>query len=234
MSKGPPPELPQPITPDPYASHRQLVSELKLAFETLEKVETDLGKLDSARATVASEREKLLADSLLNDSEKLIDSLAKANARGEVLDHKRGHLMSELEKAQGELQLLTVESGSRFGTLWRIYRGFLLSQAASKISELLDPEFAPLQAANIEVLTPFARDVVRAENEVRIELSPECSNPLHDSPIRSWSEEVPATMQIVRQWALVVLKRGPVLLARVAEARLELSLPQPAGQQEAA
>jgi hypothetical protein len=217
-----PPESPQPAaSPDPFHDYRQLLSELELASQSLEKLEADLAKLDEQRLAVASEHARLLAESVENDSEKIIDALAKTNARKQVLDNRREHLQGPLEKAQVELQYAVVESGSRFGALYRHLRAHAMEQAAAKIAELVDPFQAALQKGNIQLLAAHSRELSGCE-EVRIEPDLDCATPLVDRTPAQRAE----TLSIIKAAAARILVAAPKLLERVSAAKVLASVPE--------
>jgi hypothetical protein len=213
------PESPQPVTPDPYASYRQLLGELETASQALEKLESDLAKVDEQRAAVAEEHARLLAESVENDSEGIIDALAKTNARMQVLANRREHLQGPIEKAQVELQFVTVEAGSRFGAAWRHLRAHAIETAAAKIAELIDPFQAALQKGNIQLLAGHSRELSACE-EVRIEPDMDCHSPLSDPSRRA------PTLSAIKAAAERILAVGPKLLDRVGAAKVSLSMPE--------
>jgi hypothetical protein len=223
MSKGTPPELPQPAAPPPdhFSIYRQLAGQLREALARLEAVEAEIVRVRTECHSLTSQISEMM------DSDDCdLEAAANLGIRQRTYELRLERLAeNQLLRAQTAVQQLCLDLGHRSEILSMQCRSVLVEEATDRMVALLHSDAQVVQRPFIgSHVAPLAAEVIDLEQKCQVKLHPETGTPLTDTVSFEFSKEREATMRLVCQEAAIVLERLPLLLECAVKLSSRLAL----------
>jgi ElaB/YqjD/DUF883 family membrane-anchored ribosome-binding protein len=180
--------------PSPISKYRGEVASLKTARNLLQSLYRSKEELQTELEKVIAEREKLLEDQASDWSE----NLSSLRNQRVTLEERSAYLDRRIGNQEEALQRQTFQTKDSLVRVYRDLAYWTYTKECSKIAELVHPDYRSMQKNQIETIAQIATDYIEVK-KLEPTILADATNPLVDTPARSWSEIRATTMVYLLQ-----------------------------------